>query len=412
MVAAAHALGAIVPKPPIDIASAEFIRNKYAYYAWLRDEAPVCEGRIKVLRAWLLSRYDDCTVMLKDPRFVRNRSTARGGGRRTPVPLPKSVQLLAHSMIVEDEPAHHRLRSLVQKAFTSSALARIEPRIEALTHELLDAIPKGRSVDLMPAYALPIPVTVIKELVGVADADMPRFKDSMRVLSDGLSGWSIVRTMFWDLRQTVRFVRQMIEVKRRHPADDVLTGLIEAEEAGSRLSEEELVSLVFLLIIAGYETTVHLITNGVAALLEHPEQLARLRADPTLMESAVEEILRYRGPVQSTKPGYATEDVTLHGVTIPKGATVFPLLGAANHDPRAFDAPERFDVARTPNKHLGFGRGIHFCLGAPLARMETRIALTALLERSPDLRLAVDPAELEQQTLPAWHRHKRLPVIL
>jgi cytochrome P450 len=165
-------------------------------------------------------------------------------------------------------------------------------------------------------------------------------------------------------------------------------------------------------VIAGFETTVHAIANGVLALLQHPEQLARLRAEPALVESAVEEMLRYRGPVHATKPAYAREDLALHGVPIARGTPVIPLLAAANHDPRAFEAPERFDVARTPNRHLGFGHGIHFCLGAPLARMEMRIALTTLLERCPRLRLAVEAKDLRVQNLPLWHRYERLPVRL
>jgi cytochrome P450 len=396
----------------LNVASRQFAENKYAIYAQLRGTAPVCKAKLSVLNVALVSRYEDCIALLKDPRFVRNRSTATGGGRRSPIPLPRSLALMAYSMIVEDDPAHRRLRGLVSKAFTPRAVARLEPRIEQLTHQLLDAAEKQGTLDLMPAYALPIPVTVIGELVGIAERDRPRFQYSLRAVSQGLSGWSLLRTLLWDLPAAVKFVRELIVRKRAEPQDDLLTALIHAEDAGDRLSEDELVGMVFLLIVAGYETTVHLITNGVAALLAHPEQLARLRAEPALMDSAVEEILRYRGPVQSTKPGYAIEDVILHGVAIRRGTPVFPLLGAANHDPAVFEAPERFDVARTPNHHLAFGHGAHFCLGAQLARLETRIALTTLLARSPDLRLAVAPEALRLQNLPFWHRHQSLPVRL
>jgi cytochrome P450 len=397
-------------KQPINLGSKAFVANKYAYYKWLREEAPVCKGKITVINVYLLSRYEDCVSMLKDQRFVRNRTTATGGGR-LPFPTPKTISLVAQNMILEDEPQHRRLRNLVHKAFTPRALARLEGRIEHLTHELLDVAEKQGDVDLIQSYALPIPVTVIRELVGVSDEDMPKFKNGVKVLS-GLSGWTLLRALFWDLPRTDRFVRDLIARKRTDPQDDILSGLIHAEEQGDRLSEDELVSMVFLLIFAGYETTVHLITNSVEALLRHPEQLARLRARPELMESAVEEILRYNGPIQGTKPGYALEDVTLHGVTIPKGSAVIPLLGAANHDPAVFDRPEVFDIARTPNKHLGFGQGIHYCLGAPLARLETRIALKNLLEHSPNLRLAVKPEELKVQNVPLWHRYERLPVTL
>jgi cytochrome P450 len=407
----ANALTHSAIKEPLNLSSKQFVANKDAYYTWLREEAPVYRGKISVITVYLLSRYDDCVQLLKDPRFARNRTTATGG-RRLPFPVPKSVSLIAHNMILEDEPEHRRLRTLVHQAFTPRALARLEARIDQLTHELLDRVEVQGSVDLIQAYALPIPVTVISELVGVSDADMPTFRNSLRVLTDGLSGWSLFRTLFWDLRQVVTFVRGLIARKRLDPHDDILSGLIQAEAGGTKLSEDELVSMVLLLIFAGYETTVHLITNGVATLVQHPEQLARVRAEPERMASAVEEILRYTGPVQGTKPGYAVEDVTLHGVRIPKGSAVIALLGAANRDGAVFEDPEVFDIARTPNKHLGFGQGIHYCLGAPLARMETRIALTNLLARNPKLRLAVDPTDLKVQNIPLWHRYARLPVVL
>ena len=234
----------------------------------------------------------------------------------------------------------------------------------------------------------------------------------MKVLSEGLSGWSILRSIFWDLPGTVKFVRQLIARKRTNPQDDILTALLQAEEEGEKLTEDELVSMVFLLIIAGYETTVHLITNAVVTLLQHPDQLARLRARPTLMESAIEEILRYNGPIHGSKPGYALEDVELHGVTIPKGAAVIPLFAAANHDPAVFENPQLFDIERSPNRHLGFGQGIHYCLGAPLARLETTIALQTLLARTPNLHLTVKPQDLKVQKIPLWHRYESLPVKL
>jgi cytochrome P450 len=399
-------------KHPIDISSPAFIQHKELYYRWLREEAPVYKGKLSVLGVYLLSRYDDCVAMLKDPRFVRDRTTVTGGKNRLPFPVPKAISLVARSMILEDEPEHRRLRNLVHKAFTPRALARLEGRITQLTHELLEAVESQGTVDLMQVYALPIPVTVIQELVGVSDADMPRFRSGIRVLSEGFTGWNFLRTIAWDLPATIRFVRGLIARKRADPGDDILTGLIQAEEAGQQLSDDELVSMVMLLILAGYETTVHLITNAVASLLLHPEQLTRLRAEPGLAGSAVEEVLRYHGPVQSTKPAYAAEDVTLHGVTIPRGAVAMPLVGAANHDPAVFERPELFDIGRTPNRHLGFGQGIHYCLGAPLARMETRIALTTLLERSPHLRLAVEPEALALQPVPGWHRYAALPVVL
>ena len=399
-------------KHPMNLGSQAFADRKYEIYEWLREEAPVYRGKVAILKVYLLSRYDDCVAVLKDPRFVRNRTTATGGGRM-PFPMPRTLALMARSMIVEDDPEHRRLRSLVNSAFKPAAIARIEARVERLTHELLDDAEKKGRVDLMASYCMPIPVTVIRELVGVADEDMPMFTGIMSSLSQGgITPWNVARAILWELPKSVRFMRDLVARKREDPQDDILSALISAEEDGERLSEDEIVSLVFLLIVAGFETTVHLITNGVLALLQHPEQLARLRAEPGLIESAIDEILRYRGPVHGTKMNYATEEIEWHGTILPKGAPVVPLLAAANHDPRAFEAPEAFDIARTPNHHLSFGHGRHFCLGSQLARMETRLAITTLLERNPGLQLAVPAEELEIQNVPLWHRHKELPVRL
>lgn len=395
----------------LNLLDKDFIENKYGYYKWLRENEPVHQGRLSFIRLYMLSRYDDCVSILKDPRIVRNRTTATGGGR-FPVPLPKSVSLLIKSMINEDDPEHRRLRNLVHLAFTPKRLTYLDNRIDQITHELLDkAEPRG-TVDLIEAYALPIPVTVIGEMVGVDADEVPEFATYMSALASGMSGVTIVKTFLWDMPRAVRFCRALIERKRTDPRDDILSGLIEAEAEGDRLSEDELVAMIFLLIVAGYETTVHLITNAVQTLLTHPDQLQRLGENPALMESAVEEVNRFNGPIQGTKLGYPMEDITLRGVTIPKGKPIMPLLGSANHDPDAFEEPERFDIARTPNRHLGFGQGIHYCLGAPLARIETRIALQNLLDRNPNLRLAVDPSELKIQRIPAWHRHVRLPIVL
>jgi cytochrome P450 len=402
------------PSTPVDLASRDFARNKYDVYRWMLENAPACRGRISVLRVNLVARYDDCRTVLSDPRFLRNRGRATGkSASPLPFPLPPSIAAIARSMIIEDDPEHRRLRNLVGKAFTPRAVGRLSNRVEELSNELLDDLERrGGPFDLLECYARPIPSRVIAEMVGVPKDDMARFARGVRVLSSGLSGWAILRSVVLDLPATARYVRELIARKRAEPGDDILSALILAEEQGDRLSHDELLSLVFLLIIAGFETTLHLITNGVRTLLEHPDQLARLRAEPALWDSAVEEILRHRGPVHGTKPVYPSEDVTFHGVTFRRGTATIPLIAAANHDPAVFDDPDRFDVSRSPNRHLAFGFGAHFCLGAQLARMETRIALRNLVERNPDLRLAVDPSELVIQRIPAWHRHQSLPVAL
>ena len=407
-------LPAFDPSRPLKFGSREFANQQFDWYRHLLEEAPVTPSRLAGMKVTLVARYDDCRMVLTDPRFIRNRARARGkpGTNPSPLPfpLPKSVKALAISMIVQDDPAHRRLRNLVNKAFTAHAVARLGDRVESLSHQLLDRLQKQERFDLLEAYAHPIPTVVISEMLGVDSEDASHFESVMRALQTGLSGTAMLRMLAWDLPRASRFMRELIEKKRQAPGEDILSGLIHAEEEGDRLSADELLAMTFLLIVAGFETTQHLIANGTRLLIEHPDQLERLRAEPALWETGVEEMLRHRGPVMSTKPNYATEDVTLHGVTIGRGTPVMPLLGAANHDPRAFDDPDRFDVARSPNHHLGFGFGAHFCLGARLARMETRIALQNLFERLPGLRLAVPPETLERVPLPGWNRHAALPV--
>jgi len=399
---------------PVKLDDPGFARWKYDWYRWLLEEAPVCRGKVSLMKIALVARYEDCRMVLTDARFVRNRGRAKGkeGASPLPIPLPRSVSALARSMIFEDDPEHLRLRTLVNKAFAPHAVERLSERVEELSCTLLDGLGKHSKVDVLEYYARPIPTRVIGEMVGVSDHDVDEFEASLKVLTTGFSGIGILKTFFWDLRSTNAFIRRLIDRKRVEPGEDILSRLIQAEEAGDRLSEDELVAMVFLIIIGGFETTMHLITNGVRILLEHPDQLERLRADPGLWDSAVEEIVRHRGPIHGTKPQYAKEDVDLQGVTIKRGTPIMPLLGAANHDPRAFDRPDVFDVGRSPNHHLGFGFGMHFCLGRPLALMETKVALKNLVERYPGLEFAVDPSELEVVNVPGWHRHASLPVTL
>lgn len=399
-------------KHPLDLTSGAFMHDEYAYYAWLRDNAPVYKGKLSpFMSLYLISRYEDVVQVLKDPRFLRNRSAITGKGQRTPIPLPKSLELAANSMILEDEPNHRRLRNLVHKAFTPHTVARLAPRVESLAHELLDKAMREGQVDLLTAYAIPIPVTIIAELVGVAPDERDRFLGWSKELGGSMSLRNAVR-WYTSLRHLIRYTRDLIAHRRANPQDDLLSALVHAEDEGSQLNEDELISMVLLLIIAGYETTLNLIANGTRALLAHPDQRALLRAEPERIEAAVEEILRYDSPAQGTKMLYPTEAITLHDVTIPRAATVMPLIGSANRDERVFSEPDRFDITRSPNKNLAFGHGIHYCLGAPLARLEGQVALNVLLARCPDLRLAVLPQEVRYQTRPLWHRLESLPVAL
>ncbi len=404
---------------PITIGSPEFQADPYAHYAWLRENAPVYRGRMTYLGEqdlWLVSRYDDCRELLTDDRFQRSPG---GQGPGILAQFPEAVRetmrlLTTSSMIYADGPAHRRLRGLVSKPFTPRAIARIGDRVGELAHGLLDRLEPAGQIDLREEYALPIPSTVINEMVGVPLADRGRFEQGVQAL---IAGMASLGQDAWlrDMNELTELVRTLIEHKRSEPGEDILTGLIHAEEEDDRLDDDELVAMVFLLVAAGYETTYHLITNAVVTLLDHPDQLARLRAAPDddgLWHNAVEEILRYSSPVGGTKPVTAVTDVSWHGAVIPAGASVVPLLDAANRDSAAFEDPDHFDIERHPNNHLAFGHGVHFCLGANLARLETRVALGILFERNPDLRLAVDRSALELEPLPFWTRYRALPVHL
>ncbi len=393
---------------PTNLASEAFVNNKYEWYERIREEKPLHQVKISVVTMYAVSRFEDCEAVLKDPRILRNRSTVTGGGR-APFPMPKSISAMMESMIVEDDPNHRRLRELVRRAFLPQAIKKLEQNIDEHSHELLDELSRRRSFDLQSEYALPIPLRMIGDMLGVSREDMPIVAEKMAVITKGFEGLRMLRTLFWDLRGALKFVQWLVRQKQTEPGDDILTALINAEIDGDRLSEDELVAMVFLLMVGGFETTVHSITNGIHTLLSHPEQLEQLRAEPELIDLAVEEIMRHRGPIHGTKMGWAAQDIEIHGQTVPKGKPIFPLLAAANHDPRAFDDPQKFDITRSPNRHLAFGHGVHFCLGAHLARAETRLAILNLVQRVPNLKLE-NAAALKLKKMPAWHRYEGLPV--
>lgn len=403
--------GMVAIKQPIDVLSKDMIENKFEYYRWLHHNAPVCKAKASLLNVYLVSRYDDCVALLKDSRLVRTRSSAVGKSWWSSL-VPRPLQLMLQSMINQDDPEHKRLRRLVHKAFTPRSVEQMTDRIEELTRGLLDKLEAAREVELIQSYSLPIPVTVISWMLGVEPEKIPAFSKTIRILSEGMTGFGFVRSILLDMPKSVVFLRDLIARKRKDPQDDLLTALILAEEEGDTLTEEELISMTMLLIIAGHETTVHLITLAIVTLLDHPNELDRLRENPALIESAIEEVLRFAGPVHGTETNYAREDITLRGVTIPKGAFVYPLLGAANRDPDVFDKPDTFDITRTPNHHLGFGQGIHYCLGAPLARLEAKIAVSRFFERFPKARLGVKTSEFEIQRIPFFHRYKGVPIVL
>ena len=393
---------------PVVLDGPEFLADPHAHFDRMRRESPVRIGRMSLFPdqdIHLLSRYDDCVALTTDPRFGR---VVPDG---TPSPLPAALRLLTtDSMIFTDDPRHHRLRRLVSRPFTPQAVARLGERVREVTARLLDGLVPGRPVDLHQAYALPIPVTVISEMVGLAEDERQTFQEGMDLLVTGFRTYGMEEAVS-RMEGLAEFVRGLVARRRAEPGEDIMSGLVQPAEDGDVLTDDEVVAMVFLLVAAGYETTYNLIGNGVATLLAHPGQLDLLLVDPALIDPAVEEILRHTGTIGGTKPNHALQDVEWHGVRIPRGAMVIPLLASANRDPAVFDRPDELDIRRSPNPHIAFSRGTHFCLGANLARMEAQIAISALFDRFPRTRLAVDPAELEVVPMPLFRRFDGLPVI-
>ncbi|TQM42942.1 cytochrome P450 family protein [Pseudonocardia cypriaca] len=403
-----------------DIMDPALIADPVGGYGRLREQAPVVRGRTPDgTPAWFVTRQADVRTVLSDPRFVNSARSVPGvqvdSVRDKLVEMVGIPADLAHyftdSILDHDGDDHSRLRKLVSRAFTVRRVSALRPRVEEITAGLLDRI-SGLSepVDLVAEYAYPLPITVICELVGVAEEDRAawhRWSSAfMRMQRE---------TMPSAGREMIDHVHQLIERRRVEPADDLLTALVHVqEEDGDRLGLDELVTMVITLVIAGHETTAHLLGNATFALLTHPDQLELLRSDPGLWPGAVHELMRFCGPVQIARMRYAAEDVELGGVTIRRGEVVQPVLVSANHDPREYADVERLDVTRRPagrgEGHVGFGHGFHYCLGAALARQEGEVALRALVERFPGLALASD--EPEWVAVPGMRRLARLPVRL
>jgi cytochrome P450 len=384
------------PRDRVNIASPEFKANPYPFYARLRAQAPVYRMTLPTREtAWLITRYDDVVAVLKDERFVKDTANALTPEQAARQPwFRKIFKSLKRNMLNQDPPDHTRLRALVNKSFTPRLVDQMRGRIQRLTDDLLDVVQGREQMDLIRDYALPLPTTIISEMLGVPAADRHQFhRWSNAVMSAAHSTRGLVKAVPNALL-LMRYIRKFIKKRRANPQDDLVSALAQAEEAGDRLSEDELMAMVFLLLVAGHETTVNLIGNGTLALLEHPDQMEKLRNDPALIKSAVEELLRYASPVETGTERYASEDVTIAGVTISRGDMIYVVIASANRDERQFTNPDSLDITREPNKHLAFGLGAHFCLGAPLARLEGQIAISTLLRRLPCLRLTVAPGGL------------------
>jgi cytochrome P450 len=366
----------------------DFVRDPYPVYAALREKGPVHKVRIpEGAEAWLVVGYEAGRAALVDPRLSKQWKNA------SPFFALSSPSAGPH-MLNSDPPDHERLRKLVVREFTARRIEQLAPRVRQITDELLDAmlaLPEGRA-DLVEALSFPLPISVICELLGVPMLDRSAFRAwTGTVLTDPDPQARRKAT-----GEVAAYLSELLERKRAVPGQDLMSALIRTtDEDGDRLSADELLGTAWLLLVAGHETTVNLISNGVLALLTHPDQLAFLREDMTLMDNAVEEMLRYDGPVETPTFRFTTEPVEIGTTVIPgDGELVLVALADANHDPARFPDPGRFDIRRPAGGHVAFGHGIHYCLGAPLARLEARIAIRALLERCPHLTLDAHPAAL------------------
>jgi pimeloyl-[acyl-carrier protein] synthase len=397
---------AVVP-PDIDrhLRDQAFFADPYPSYDRLRQEAPVAWSETE--QAWLLTRYADVVTTVQDPRHFSSRGRMLATLEHLSAPerarLKQFEDHFSVGLLNSDPPDHTRIRALVNKAFTPRVVEQLRPRVQALADELLDAVQAVGEMNVVRDLAQPLPVTVISGLLGVPPEDRRQFK----VWADSIlsfQGAGVLPAGFLELSQESLVAMRgyfsgLIEERRRHPHDDLLGRLVEAEMGGDRLTEAELMTTSVTLLIAGYETTTTLITNGLYTLLRHPDQLQSLRDDPALMPAAIEELLRFESPLQRN-PRRVAGDMEYAGQRMRAGELVLQMLGSANRDQAVFPDPDRLDITRQPNRHVAFGQGIHFCLGAPLARAEAQIAIGTVLRRMPHLRLNTDAI--------AWASHPLL----
>ncbi|MCQ4080516.1 cytochrome P450 [Streptomyces sp. RB6PN25] len=387
------------PRPP-SLFTWEFAADPYPAYAWLREHSPVHRTALPSgVEAWLVTRYADARQALADSRLSKNpvhHSEGAHAKGKVGIPGERSADLMTHLLNI-DPPDHTRLRRLVSKAFTPRRVAEFAPRVQELTDRLIDGFAARGEADLIHEFAFPLPIYAICDLLGVPPEDQDDFRDwaGMMIRHERGPRGGVARSV----KRMRAYLAELIHRKRAALGDDLISGLIRASDHGEHLTENEAAAMAFILLFAGFETTVNLIGNGTYALLRHPVQRHRLqdalrRGDGDLLATGVEELLRYDGPVELATWRFATEPLTIGGQAIGAGDPVLVVLAAADRDPQRFAGPDTLDLARSDNPHLGFGHGIHYCLGAPLARLEAQTALSTLFTRIPDLQLAANPDEL------------------
>ena len=408
--------------PKLTLFGQEFRADPYPTYAAMRAQWPIygqpyADGSSTT---WFVTGYDDVAAVLRDhKRFVKDYRNTLTPAEQAALPEePSLLRLVSHHMLNLDPPDHTRLRGLVNKAFTVRMVEQLAPRVQLIADQLIDAVAARGHMDLIEEFAFPLPIIVIADMLGVPARDRNRFRSWSHALvaptpnlQRNTKKLEKSRRLMEDF---IAYLRGICAERRSRPQDDLITSLLQAEEAGDTLTEEELFSMVLLLVVVGHETSVNLIGNGMLALLTHPPQMEALRADPTLLPRAVEEMLRYDCPVERAPMRFAACDTEFGGQQIRRGDSISLVLGSANRDQRLFSCPATFDIHRDGaddhGSHLAFGLGIHYCLGAALARLEGRVAVAALLDRLPNLHLTVDPATLRRRTNPIMRSLVRLPV--
>ncbi|CAJ1510698.1 cytochrome P450 family protein [[Mycobacterium] burgundiense] len=394
-----------------DLDTREMLDHPHARFAYLREHHPVswatATGLLQGKGGYMLTRYDDVQFVFNDERFSTDVLKNTNAGKFVWL-LPPSLRMLAQTMVFKDDPDHKRLRTLVHKAFTPKLVSTMAPDITKIAEKLADDIAAKRDVDLVHEYAIRLPLAVIATMLGVADEDRDQFAFLVEKL--GSQQGNMLRGVP-TARKLVKLFEALIDARRLNPDEGLISELVRANEGGDRLSHKELVSMVFLLLLAGHDTTANLIGNSVLTLIENPDQLELLRRQPELLDStAIEELLRFTSPVADGAARFALEDMELHGVSIPKGAQVLGAITSANRDESVFDDPESLDLTRKPNRHLAFAFGIHYCLGHQLARLEGRTALATLLERFPNWELATAPETLRYKPTVSLRGLTRLPI--
>ncbi|MGX5426968.1 cytochrome P450 family protein [Bacillus cereus] len=382
----------------INLASAQFKEDAYEIYKESRKKQPILfVNQVEIGKEWLITRYEDALPLLKDNRLKKDWTNVFSQDiKNMYLSVDNSDHLTTH-MLNSDPPNHSRLRSLVQKAFTPKMIAQLDKRIEKIADDLISDIERKGTLNLVDDYSFPLPIIVISEMLGIPKEDQAKFRIWSHAVIASPETPEEIKETEKQLSEFITYLQYLVDIKRKEPKEDLVSALILAESEGHKLSARELYSMIMLLIVAGHETTVNLITNTVLALLENPNQLQLLKDNPKLIDSAIEEGLRYYSPVEVTTARWAAEPFQIHDRTIEKGDMVVIALASANRDETVFENPEVFDITRENNRHIAFGHGSHFCLGAPLARLEAKIAITTLFNRMTELQIKGNREEIKWQ---------------